>query len=89
MQWVTEEMLCILPREWDQFADAARPEPDQSLVDAYYESITILIEGYAKVPLAWCACQEVYVLHDPKHTPSPRFHDPEFSLLFATLVITT
>jgi hypothetical protein len=34
--------------------------------------------------LAW---EDVHVSPDPKHMPSPRFRNPEFRLLFATLVI--
>jgi hypothetical protein len=36
---------------------------------------------------AWCDWEDVHISLDPKHSPSPRYRDPEFRLLFATLVI--
>ena len=88
VEWVTEQMRRIFPREWDQFAAAARPQPGQRLIDAYYERITHpdrqVRESTAS---AWCAWEDVHISLDPKHTPSPRYRDPEFGLLFATLVI--
>ena len=88
VEWATEQMRRVFPREWDRFAAAVRPEPGQSLIDAYYERITHpdrkVRESTAR---AWCAWEDVHVSLNPKHTPSPRFRDPEFRLLFATLVI--
>jgi hypothetical protein len=34
-----------------------------------------------RTAMAWCAWEEIHVSLDPKHTPSPRFRDPEFRLL--------
>ena len=88
VQWVTEQMRRIFPREWDQFAAAARPEPGQSLIDAYYKRITHPDRKVREsAALAWCEWEDVHVSLDPKHMPSPRFRDPEFRLTFATLVI--
>jgi len=88
VEWATEQMRRVFPREWDRFAAAVRPEPGQSLIDAYYERITHpdrkVRESTAR---AWCAWEDVHVSLNSKHTPSPRFRDPEFRLLFATLVI--
>lgn len=88
VDWVTEQMRRIFPREWDQFAAAARTQPGQRLIDAYYERITHpdrqVRESAAS---AWCAWEDVHISLDPKHRPSPRYRDPQFRLLFATLVI--
>ncbi len=88
VDWITEQMARVFPREWDQFAAAASPKPGQRLIDAYYERIThsdpVVREQAAR---AWCTWEDVHVSLDPRHAPSPRYEDPEFRLLFATLVI--
>lgn len=88
VDWITEKMARVFPREWEQFAAAAQPEPGQRLIDAYYRRITHpdpqVREHAAR---AWCTWEDVHVSLDPKHIPSPRYEDPQFRELFATLVI--
>jgi proline iminopeptidase len=88
VEWVTEQMRRIFPREWDQFAAAVRREPGQRLIDAYYERITDPDQNVRESTAgAWCDWEDVHISLDPKHSPSLRYRDPEFRLLFATLVI--
>lgn len=35
VEWITETVGCLFPREWDEFRAAARARPGQRLVDAY------------------------------------------------------
>ena len=88
VNWITEQMGHLFPREWEQFVEGAHAKPGQPLIDAYYELITDSNEKLRRrAARAWCAWEDVHVSLDPKHTPDPRYLEPEFSLLFATLVI--
>jgi proline iminopeptidase len=88
VEWITEQMARIFPREWDAFALAASPRPGQRLIDAYYDRITGPDpSARERAAAAWCAWEDVHVSLDPKHAPSARYADPDFRLLFATLVI--
>jgi proline iminopeptidase len=86
--WITHEVGCMFPREWDQFAAAV---PDQlrhlPLVDAY---ATLLSDADPTVreqaARAWCAWEDVHVSLAPGHRPDPRYEDPAFRLRFARLV---
>jgi len=88
VQWITEDVARIFPREWDRFANAV---PDHlrhlSLVDAY---AAMLSDGDPAVrdqaASEWCAWEDAHVSLTPGHVPNPRFQDPDFRLLFARLV---
>lgn len=88
VEWITEAMGRVFPREWEQFEAAAHRQPGQRLVDAYYGLIThpdpTVRERAAR---AWCAWEDTHVSLDPTHVPNPKYEDPEFRQVFATLVI--
>ncbi|MHA7245958.1 alpha/beta hydrolase [Arthrobacter tecti] len=85
--WITEDMGRVFPREWDRFADSARAEPGERLVDAYYRLLTQQDPGVREAAaLAWCTWEDVHMSLDPKATPHLQHQTPEFRLLFATLV---
>jgi proline iminopeptidase len=88
VEWITEQMGRVFPREWEEFAAAAHAAPGQSIIDAYRVRILDLDPTVrAAAALAWCTWEVVHVSLDPRSTPSPRFRDADFRLLFATLVI--
>jgi proline iminopeptidase len=88
VDWITVQMRHIFPREWDRFAEAVVKKPDERLVDAYYRAITDPDEEIRfQTAKAWCAWEDVHVSLDPHFAPNPRYQDPGFRLLFATLVI--
>lgn len=89
VEWITEAMGRVFPREWDRFAAAANRKPGQRLIDAYYERITHPDPAVrADAARAWCAWEDVHVSLDPKlATPSPRYEDPQFREIFTTLVV--
>lgn len=88
VDWITEQMGRIFPREWQQFSAAMRPRPGQRMIDACFDRITDPDPGRRDhAAHAWCAWEDVHVSLDPRSRPSPRYDDPEFRLLFATLVI--
>lgn len=88
VEWITEGVGRIFPREWARFAAAApahlRTRP---LVDAY---ATLLLDPDPTVreraAHAWCDWEDAHVSLTPGHQPNPRYHDPEFRLRFARLV---
>ena len=88
VEWITEAMGRVFPREWERFEAAAHRTPGQRLVDAYYDRIThpdpTVREDAAR---AWCAWEDTHVSLDPKHVPDPSYDDPQFRAVFATLVI--
>jgi proline iminopeptidase len=88
VQWITEDVGRIFPREWDKFASAV-PEylRHLRLIDAY---ATMLADPDPAVrdhaAREWCTWEDAHVSLTPGHTASPRYEDPEFRLRFARLV---
>jgi proline iminopeptidase len=87
VEWITEAMGRVFPREWEEFEAASHRKPGQRIIDAYYELITdpdpAVREQAAR---AWCAWEDTHVSLDPKYVHDPRYDDPEFRSVFATLV---
>ena len=88
VEWITEGVGRIFPREWERFA-AAVPAPLRHLplVDAY---ASMLMDADPAVrehaAREWCAWEDAHVSLSPGHVPNPRFEDADFRLLFARLV---
>ncbi len=88
VQWITEDVGCIFPQEWERFANAV---PDSSrhmrLVDAYAMMLAdadpAIQEHAAR---EWCAWEDAHVSLAPGHTPNARYRDGAFRLRFARLV---
>lgn len=88
VEWITEDMGRVFPREWDAFAAAADAAPGERLIDAYYRRITDADPAVrAAAARAWCTWEDVHVSLANGFEASPRFEDADFRLLFATLVI--
>lgn len=88
VEWLTEGVGRIFPREWERFADAVAPAlRDRPLVDAYAEMLFDHDPAVRdRAARAWCAWEDAHVSLAPNHTPNPRFEDAEFRLCFARLV---
>jgi proline iminopeptidase len=88
VDWITEGVRRIFPREWERFANAV-PESlrHMRLVDAY---ATLLNDPDPAVQeqaaREWCTWEDAHVSLTPGHKPSLRYEDPEFRLRFARLV---
>ncbi len=88
VEWITNDVGRIFPREWDRFVaavpDALRNIP---LVDAY---ATMLFDADPAVQdhgaREWCAWEDAHISLAPDFKPHPRYEDPEFRLRFARLV---
>jgi len=88
LEWITQDVGRIFPREWERFV-AAIPDDLRHLrpVDAYAR---MLIDPDPAVQehaaLEWCMWEDAHVSLTPGHTPSLRYQDPTFRLRFARLV---
>lgn len=88
VQWITEEVGRIFPREWEQFATAV-PERLRHLplVDAYAEMLFDPDPDECdRAAREWCTWEDTHISLTPGHEPDPRYEDPEFRLRFARLV---
>ncbi|HEX5274412.1 MAG TPA: prolyl aminopeptidase [Candidatus Rubrimentiphilum sp.] len=88
VEWVTERVGRIFPREWERFA-AAIPAAlrDRPVVDAYAEMLFDRDPAVRDLAAKeWCAWEDAHVSLAPDHKPNPRFEDPKFRLGFARLV---
>lgn len=86
--WITEDVGCIFPREWERFANAV-PERlrGRRLVDAYAEWLADPDPAECdRAAIEWCAWEDAHVSLAPGHQPYERFAEPEFRLVFARLV---
>lgn len=88
VNWLTEGVGRIFPREWERFSGAVLPSlRNLRLVDAY---ATMLFDENPEVrSLAareWCTWEDAHISLAPGATPSPRYEDPDFRLQFARLV---
>lgn len=88
VEWLTEGVGRIFPREWERFASAV---PDSMrnlrLVDAY--AMLLFDPDVAvreRAALEWCAWEDAHVSLAPEHPPNRKFDDPAFRLRFARLV---
>ncbi len=88
VEWITESMRRVFPREWDAFAAASGRRPGQRVVDAFLARITDPDPAVrVETARAWCAWEDVHVSLAPDWTPFEPFDDPVFRAQFATLVI--
>jgi proline iminopeptidase len=90
VDWITESIGRIFPREWDAFAHASGRRTGQRVVDAYFERLTDPDDEVRDAAAAaWCAWEDVHVSLDPHATPDPRYQDRDFRNRFATHVVTS
>jgi proline iminopeptidase len=86
VEWITETVGRLFPREWDRFRAFASPAPGQSVVEAYYAMLTGPDQSrrYAAAR-EWMRWEHAHVSLDPRPRGAGRT-DPDEQLLFATLV---
>jgi proline iminopeptidase len=88
VEWVTQGVGRVFPREWERFAGAIPPSlRNVPIVDAYaamvFDTDAAVRERAAR---EWCAWEDAHVSLSPGNRPNPRFDDPVFRLGFARLV---
>lgn len=85
VEWITETVGCLFPKEWDAFRKASHAQPGEPLVDAYYKMLTDPDEQ-VRIQAAkdWMAWEDAHV--SMGSTYSPKEYDPGWRQVFATLV---
>lgn len=88
VEWITESMRKIFPREGDALVSAAQPQHNERVVDACYRKIQ---DSEPKVRLAmaraWCVWEDTHMSLDPNFKPFLSTQSDDFCLLFTTLVL--
>jgi proline iminopeptidase len=88
VEWITESVGNIFPREWDAFVAAANRQPGQRVIDAYYDLVTHHDPSIREQAVRdWCRWEDTHVSLDPNRGPMLADDDPAFQRVFATLVI--
>ena len=88
VDWITEAMGELCPKEWDKFADAGKAFPGARMIERYHAAITYPdIAVRTQAAKDWCEWEDVHMGFDPKFGPISGFVDPVFRQNFATLVI--
>jgi proline iminopeptidase len=88
VEWITRDMGRVFPREWEQFVQRLPdPERDGDLTAAYARLLAhpdpCVRETAAQ---AWCRWEDTHVSLAPDWSPSSRYEDLAFCLVFARLV---
>ncbi len=88
VDWITEHVGRIFPREWEEFATASQRAPGERVVEAYDRLLRHPDPDVrTAAALAWCRWEDVHVSLAPGWQPDPRYADPAFARLFATHVV--
>ncbi|MEJ3749883.1 prolyl aminopeptidase [Actinomycetes bacterium KLBMP 9797] len=87
-EWITRDMGRVFPAEWARFRAVVPPaERDGNLAAAYSRLLHDPDPGVRERAAAeWCRWEDTHVATAPGHQPSPRYQDPEFSMVLARLV---
>lgn len=87
-EWITRDMGRVFPREWERFTAAVpAAERDGDLAAAYARLLASPDPGVRDdAALRWCAWEDTHVSLMPGWTPSSRYEDAAFRMIFARLV---
>lgn len=87
VEWITESMGRVFPKEWQEFSGAVPRKSGERVVDAYARAMrspdSVLRAAAAR---AWCTWEDVHVSLAPGWEPDPRYRDPELRAVLTTLV---
>ena len=70
VEWISERVGRVFPREWDELVEASGRRPGQPLLEAYLERLTAADPAVRLA--AACAWEDAHVSLDPAH--EPRLH---------------
>lgn len=88
IEWISESIGRVFPREWDAFAAASGRLPGQRLLDAYLQRLTDPDPTVrSAAALAWCTWEDTHVSLDPTFQPWLARQDPQFRELFVLQVV--
>lgn len=79
LQWISESVGRIFPREWAAFAAAAQARPGQRLLDAYVHRLTDPDpQVRASAALAWCTWEDAHMSLAPRGGTNLGDRPPDF-----------
>lgn len=87
VDWITDGVGMLFPREWERFEAASQRQPGQRLVDAYYQLLTDpdpVVRTQAA--LDWAALEDAHTSLAPNWQPAPTDPNPIRWQVMATLV---
>lgn len=86
--WVTREMGRVFPREWEQFLQLIPESERQGDPAAAYARLLASPDPEVReaAAQAWCSWEDTHVSLAPDWTPSPRYDNSAFRMVFARLV---
>jgi proline iminopeptidase len=88
IEWITEAVGRVFPREWDAYNAASGRRAGQRLLDAYLERLTDPDPQVRyDAALAWCTWEDTHMSLDPAFAPFLSVAEPEFRELFALQVV--
>lgn len=88
VEWITEGMRKLFPREGDALLTVAEPHSNERVIDACYRKITHADPDVRlRMGRAWCAWEDTHMSLDPNFKPFLSVQSDDFCLLFATLVL--
>ncbi|BDZ47301.1 alpha/beta fold hydrolase [Naasia aerilata] len=88
VEWITQDLRHVFPREWEQLREAADPAEGERVVDALYRRITGPDPSAREAAaIAWGAWENTHGSLDPGFAPDPRWQDPHKRREVATLVL--
>jgi proline iminopeptidase len=88
IEWISEGVGRIFPREWAELDEASGRRPGQPLLEAMLAKLTDADPQVRDAAaLAWCRWEDTHVSLDPAATPHWRLQEPAERLLFATHVV--
>ncbi len=88
VEWITEDLRRVFPREWAELERAAAPRHGERIVDALYRAITSADpEARDRAAIAWGRWEDTHPSLDPAFSPDPRWEDPRKRVELATLIL--
>jgi proline iminopeptidase len=86
--WITRDMGRVFPREWERFASIVPVSEREGDLAAAYARLLADPDPQVRVGAAreWCLWEDTHVSLMPGWTPSPRYQNAAFRMIFARLV---
>lgn len=88
VEWITQDLRRVFPRQWDELVQAAAPRAGERVIDALYRGITSHdLADRERTARAWAAWEDSHPSLDPHFSPAPRWADLRKRLEISTLVL--
>ncbi|WP_104399459.1 prolyl aminopeptidase [Vibrio penaeicida] len=88
IEWITRDIGRVFPHEWERFCSHVPEEERGGDLSAAYARLLSNPDPaiHSRAAIEWCLWEDTHVSLTPGWAPSPRYLEPEFSLIFARLV---